>query len=511
MLFVPRSALGGAGLVLATAFAPALALALAWADTPGTIPAAAIGPLPGSTPPAGAVFVPVGAVIQDVIDRHPPGTVYVLQAGLHRLQGIVPKHGDTILGEPGATLNGARLLSAFARRGDLFVAAGQQPHPGSRRHGECRPEFPRCDHPQDLYIDGRPLRAVATLADMRPGAWHLDLATGQVSIAEDPAGRKVELSYLPFAIGGAARNVMVRNLVIENYAAGNQEGAINHRGAGVGWLVANNEVRWNHGYGIKLGAGNRAQANKIHHNGQLGIGGGTTSGLRVQGNEIAFNAWNGTNCEWECGGAKWGKVRDLVVSGNWVHDNGGVGLWTDESSSDVVIEANRIEHNQLAGISHEVSHDAVIRRNVLCGNGKDTFRWGWQAQIQVQNSTNTQVYGNQVVLDPAAGGNGITVIEQDRGSRHASRGVHVHDNSITMPEGRGVVAGWFADHNAATFKRNDNRFDRNTYHLPADRLDGRFWMANEPADFDAWRAWGEDLGGATSAVTAGTGCPTRAE
>lgn len=459
--------------------------------------------------PAGAVRVPVGVEIQTVVDRHPPGTVYMLQTGIHRLQQIVPKAGDTILGESGAILNGSRLLRSFSKSGNLFIATGQWPHPGTRRSGECQAGFPRCDYPQDLYINGRPLRAVSSRSDVGPGTWHFDYSAGRVSIATEPAGSVVELSYLPFAIGGKAAGVTVRNLVVENYASTNQEAAINHRGAGSNWLVVNNEVRWNHGYGIVLGSGNRVLSNKVHHNGQLGIGGGQSRGLRVKGNEIAFNVWNGVNCEWECGGAKWGAVQDLVVSGNWVHNNAGVGLWTDVSVSNALFEGNLVENNRLAGISHEISHDAVIRNNVLCGNGKETFLWGWQAQIQVQNSTNTQVYGNRLILDPILGGNGITVIEQDRGLQHASRNVHVYGNTVEMQGGDGTLAGWFADHNAAAFKGNNNWFDRNTYHTPVSPITsgGRLWMANKPTDFSAWRASGEDRAGVNTGLVVGKCTP----
>ena len=41
-----------------------------------------------------------------------------------------------------------------------------------------------------------------------------------------------------------------------------------------GWNVEGNEVRHNHGMGIRSGNGMWIHGNKVHDNGQLGLGGG---------------------------------------------------------------------------------------------------------------------------------------------------------------------------------------------------------------------------------------------
>ena len=53
--------------------------------------------------------------------------------------------------------------------GALYVARNQPIDPDTMVHGECRRGFPRCGYPQDLYFDGRPLRAVAKKAKVKPG------------------------------------------------------------------------------------------------------------------------------------------------------------------------------------------------------------------------------------------------------------------------------------------------------------------------------------------------------
>ena len=318
-----------------------------------------------------------GDDIQQAVDAHPAGTTFHLTAGVYRIQSVIPKRGDSFVGEDGAVLNGAKLVTAFERDGALYVAANQPIDPNTQIQGVCRKGYPRCGHPQDLYLDGHPLRAVASKSKVVPGTFYYDYDAEAVTFADDPSGHVVELSYRPFAFGGPARGVRIENLIVENYACADQQGAIGDHGEGADWTVSHNEARWNHGVGIVGGTRALIEANNVYHNGEMGIGGGGAEHVVVSGNEIAFNVWNGTDCGWECGGAKWAEMSDLKVFGNYVHDNAGDGLWTDIDCIDVVYDGNRIENNLQAGISHEISFAATIKNNILKGNGGKTFNWGW--------------------------------------------------------------------------------------------------------------------------------------
>ncbi len=447
---------------------------------------AAAAPLPG------AVTIAPGTQIQAVVDQNPPGTTYLLAAGLHRMQQVMPKDADRFIGAPGARMNGAQVVSRFREVDGVFVAEGVRPHPGMVRYGVCAKEHPLCDRPLALFLGERLLHPAARPQELAPGRWYLDEARATLWLADNPAGQAVELTHTPYAFGGTARGVEIRNLVVERYASSNQRGAINDSGRGTDWTIAGNQVRWNYGYGITLGAHGRAIGNNVHHNGQLGIGGGTASGMLVEGNVIAFNAWNGTDCEWECGGAKWGAVASLVVRANHVHDNAGIGLWSDEGCRDVLIEGNTVENNDRAGISHEIGGTAVIRHNTLRANGSARFVWGWHGQIQVQNSSHTLVHDNRLELHPQRGGNGIMLLQQDRGPGSAVRNVLVLNNTIVMPHARGVAAGWFADFAAAGFPSAGNRFDGNRYIVPRSQLGARLWSVNGEVDFASWRHSGGD-------------------
>ena len=55
---------------------------------------------------------------------------------------------------------------------------------------------------------------------------------------------------------------------------------------GTNWVIAGCEVRYNHGAGIRGGAGVTVRQSNIHHNGQIGLLGFFPL---VEDNEIAYN------------------------------------------------------------------------------------------------------------------------------------------------------------------------------------------------------------------------------
>ncbi len=208
---------------------PCGAVAQPSVPTPATM---VVGPAADIVAASDEVVLAPGTDINAVVRRLPPGTKFFLSAGIFRTQQIFPKNGDSFTGAPGATLNGARLLTTFDVSQGLYVARNQRPHPKAETIGFCRTEFPRCNRPQDLYINGRPLRAVSRLSDVGPGKWFFDYRNNSVHFHDSPEGQTVELSFTPFAFGGPARDVNIRNLVVENYASADRQGAIHNHGAG---------------------------------------------------------------------------------------------------------------------------------------------------------------------------------------------------------------------------------------------------------------------------------------
>src|SRR4029453_12431596 len=97
-------------------------------------------------PPPGRIVISPGQSIQAAVNAAPEGTTFWIKAGVHRLQSVIPKHRQTFLGEPGAVLSGAKVLTTFRREGSYWVATDQtQQGPTVPNPSEvCQPNSPRC-------------------------------------------------------------------------------------------------------------------------------------------------------------------------------------------------------------------------------------------------------------------------------------------------------------------------------------------------------------------------------
>ncbi|MFC7555787.1 hypothetical protein ACFQU7_31525, partial [Pseudoroseomonas wenyumeiae] len=282
---------------------------------PASAPASAAGPIPGATCPAGAIPVRPGMSLQSAINAAPAGASFCIGAGEHRLQAAIPKDGQRFHGEPGALLNGSRLVTEFSREGRYWVAEGQV------QRGEQRPEVICLPGREMLLSRGllpRRRGAGACLAPAGCGAGPLlfDYRNNRVYFRDDPRGRKVEAAVAPYAFRGGARDVLVENLTIEKYAPPVQYGAVGYNRPSPGWIVRNNEIRLNYGLGVSVGSNTQVLENHIHGNGEMGAG-CVGRDILFERNEIAFNGYfSGVEPNWEGGGGKCALTQRLVVRGN---------------------------------------------------------------------------------------------------------------------------------------------------------------------------------------------------
>jgi hypothetical protein len=466
--------------------------------TGGTISASATVTVAASPstppPPSGAIAISPGQSIQAAVDAAPTGSAFLLKSGVHRMQTIRPKSGDSFVGETGTVLSGARLLTAFSRSGSYWVASGQTQQ--GTVHGECQAGYPRCSYPEQLFIDDVALLHVARLADVAPGKWFFDYNADQIYMADDPTGHRVETSVTTDAFEATGNNVTISNLTIEKYANLAQFGAIQTDGVS-GWVISGNEVRWNHGLGIRVSTGAKVTGNNVHHNGQLGIGGGGTNVL-VEGNQIAYNNAAGFDYGWEAGGTKFAGTTGLILRNNNAHHNNGPGLWLDIDNINYLIEGNTTEDNYATiaaaapGIFIEISYGGVIRNNIARRNGRgfDTWLWGAGILVAASGGDGLEITGNTIEDNV----HGITLIQQQRGSgaygTYLVQNVYVHDNTIRMSSG--MTGGAQDTGDGSIFTSRNNRFVHNTYYLAGG---GHFaWMNGERSDVE-WRGYGMDTNG----------------
>jgi parallel beta-helix repeat protein len=420
----------------------------------------------------------------------PAGTTFVLTPGIHRSESITPRDAQVFIGRPGAVLSGAVVLTGFDRRDDLWLIAGQTVE--GRVHGQCSPSHPRCAHSEDLFVDDQMLTHVGSISQVGPGTWFFDYANDTIYLGEDPVGRVIELSVLPYAFRGDADGVAIRDLVVEKYAAPAQEGAIDSRrdtGDRVGgrdWVISGNVVRWNHGVGIACSTGALVEQNLVYENGQLGLA-AKGNGVTITGNEVYGNNTAGFSAGWEAGGSKFAYTSGLVVEDNFVHDNAGPGLWTDIDNIDTLYQGNVVVDNAGIGIFHEISYDAIIANNEVRGNGFAFDSWLWGAGIAVSTSVNVEVYGNTV----EGNADGIVGVQQDRSDSPASYGplslenLTVHDNLVTGNGGWTGIGQDVGDN--SVFTSRNNRYYDNVYEQDGEHF---FWL-NDPRSYEEWVGFGQ--------------------
>ena len=68
---------------------------------------------------------------------------------------------------------------------------------------------------------------------------------------------------------------------------------------------------------------------------------------------------------WESGGGKAYDTRNLTFKSNYVHDNGGNGLWADTNNINTTFDDNTVSNNWGAGIYDEISFNATIINNTI--------------------------------------------------------------------------------------------------------------------------------------------------
>jgi Ca2+-binding RTX toxin-like protein len=414
--------------------------------------------------PTGAIILHPGDNISALMSAAPTGTTFYFEPGVYRGVSFAPKDGQAFIGAEGAILSGSAVRSNWTQSGNLWVIGGQTQQGRVHPNAEFEPGTQRPGYPETVFLDNTPLKPVDALSKVVPGTFYFDYAADKIYIADNPTGHTIEAGKLTDAFHGSATNVTVQNLVIEKYDPQIQDGAIQ---GGRGWTIQNNEVRLNYAVGIIGVDGSKLIGNYVHDNGQMGLG-GFGDNILVQGNEIAKNGdWSGIDVLWEGGGFKFANTDNLVVRGNYSHDNNGTGMWTDIDNIHTLYEDNVVVHNGTGGISHEISYDAIIRNNTLIGNGADDPRsWWWGNEIQIQNSQNVEVYGNRVEM--TGGGNGIVMIQQNRGSgtfgTYTTTGNQIHDNIIVDHDGEGYIGG-VADYNQSGMLSGGNIWRNNQYFM----------------------------------------------
>jgi hypothetical protein len=290
---------------------------------------------------------------------------------------------------------------------------------------------------------------------------------------------------------GTARSVnyvTIRNLVIRNMP---QNGIATAYQANSHWTIDHNDVSGSL-IGISFPDYSTVTNNFIHDNLKYGFTGYRTTGSLFKNNEVSYNET--CLCYPTDGGASklLGTTNDSVI-GNYIHDNGGNGIWFDTGNAGVLIEGNRVSVNTKYGkaISMEQNDGTAIIRNNAIAVGS-----AGEAGILINNSSNEQIYGNLVTTTSTSTGGAIHVFFDASRTGYDTNNNTVHDNTVTL-EGSATIAASVSCVNVTDcspyWTTKGNTFQANGYVVPAPT--GKNWALSSAMTWSSWQNVGFDTNG----------------
>ncbi len=370
--------------------------------------------------------------------------------------------------------------------------------------------------------------APGTTFCFRPGTYHVsalipksgDVLNGDGQRAILDGAHSASSAIYGDSASRGPSGVTVEGFVIRDFNTPLQRGAIQDYN-GPGWVIKYNHITGNAAAGVATGDKVQVLDNLIDHNGQEGFSAQGNGGL-YKGNDIAFNNFNlAIDYNWEAGGGKAWSTNDLTFESNYVHDNGGPGLWADTNNINTTFDHNTVRNNRGPGIYDEISYNATITNNIVTLNGMPSAPgkahgqgWGWYAGIQLRASgglspSSPLVISGNIVVNNF---NGITLLQSPSPDACSNKldneglygpchiqNVIVENNYITMSQG---TTGELQDGtNNAIFTSWNNHW-RNNHYCVAAAVDpgygysgGWFTWMNHYLSWSGWQGSGLDAGG----------------
>jgi len=292
------------------------------------------------------------------------------------------------------------------------------------------------------------------------------------------------------AFGVDVDNVIIRNIECRNMPRNCFEAY--NPGVITGWVVDHTLAHHNYRSAVNnLGDSAVVSNNIFHHN----IG-NTNSQIHAENGGAFIFAYQANvlfvNNEVYANGPemKVSNSPNVMIRGNYFHNNTFSGIWVDGDNRGCVIEDNLVEDEPIFGIFIEITQRCVARNNIVRRSG-----WGG---IELHTSREIEVYGNSIEY---AGSTGIQLrMECHRGSEIVNDLTNnsIHDNVVRWA-GSNFATGLIVDESIAACASRDayfanqknNQWDRNTYQVPL----GRWWLWGTLKDWSGWQAIPQDVNG----------------
>jgi parallel beta-helix repeat protein len=362
--------------------------------------------------------------------------------------------------------------------------------------------------------------------------WWFDYTNDIIYFHTNPSGQTVETSVLATAfVRNGINTVTVENLTVEEFAAPLQQGAISPTASGsstpafgANWIVQNDYVTLNHGFGVFAQYGGQILNNVEIANGQFGMNGyyapgisTTQSNILMQGNTVTSNNYAHVSPSFGGGGINFGNTAGAVVRGNTVSGNLGLGIHFDVNSVNNLIDGNTVENNadpaatggSGAGIHCEISTGCTIRNNTVVHgvNGSSGVLIHSSSQVQAYCNVIEETSGSNYLWQVLAIDRGDNTVPPNQGAYTVANGNSVHHNTLIWAAGTTGQVGYFQNDttNQPSFFANNTPPDYNTYHGPSTGItqfvyDNNNSGSNTAANFTTYQGNGADVHGTIDTV-----------
>lgn len=368
----------------------------------------------GSDTNIGTTLAPL-ATVGAAVRRAFPGATIVLREGVYREQLPVIAKPLTLQPFPNEKvwLKGSVIVSDWEREGAYwrardFVSGFCN---DCFDNGILQENYPAAGFPEQVFINGRPLKQVGDPSRISTDTFFRDTISGELIIGSDPAGRIVEVSNYASAIEllPGAEGTKIRGLGFAHYSPRPEPGfGATIKVDAADFTFENNIVAWSSVKGIAIFApGALIRGNTFIHNGMMGLGAWRADGIVISGNLFAHNNLEHfavTGPVSEAAGAKITQSKDISIIDNIFEFNRANGLWLDINVRQAAIVRNIVRHNENHGIFYEISSHALIASNLVYAND--------HSGIAIADSAHVDLYNNTLVA------NGIALVIQDDGRQN---------------------------------------------------------------------------------------------
>lgn len=371
--------------------------------------------------------------VQDALDRVSGTGTIVLRAGVfHEAVFVGKSKSVTIRAYPGEEVwfDGTEAIADWTPEGGVWrtpwgyefssapsYTGGED---GTERNWQFLDEnHPFAAHPEQVWVDGEPLRQVAP-DEVAPGTFALDPERGELVLGEDPAGRDVRASTLQRAFQVRSPDSVLSGFGVRRYAPSIVTmGSVVMEGDRA--LVEDLVIEDASTIGLFVtGTGSTVRDVTIRRSGMIGATANFADQLTLDGLLIEHNNTEKFNQAPVSGGFKVSRSRHLVIENSVVRANAGPGIWLDQSVYDTTIHRSDIIGNAGHGIFAEISERVALVDLVVVGNGR--------IGVKINDTGDVVLWRSTVV------GNGLAVAVLQDTRRASDLDIPGHDDRQPQPD-----------------------------------------------------------------------------